>query len=250
LHQAIAEKIYKHIVIYAKDEDTYLFDCSKLVCYRVNWEAPLSDFPKEVPLDIPDIIFQMGSGLYGVRDKKGLFDEQRYKKTMTFAKMTEIKMAQGAKQTGGKLLAGKVSDAIAYYRGVTPHEDLFSPNQFPFAHNLEELFDFIGRLKELSQKPVGVKIVISSKRAFDEYATLIKKRIDEGAIAYPDFITIDGADYVAIARTFMMSAGCIRARECSGAHGRACPVGLATQDKKKRASFLVEKKAINIASYH
>jgi len=47
-----------------------------------------------------------------------------------------------------------------------------------------------------------------------------------------------------------MSAGCIRARECSGAHGRACPVGLATQDKKKRASFLVEKKAHNIASYH
>jgi glutamate synthase domain-containing protein 2 len=230
---------------------------------------------------------------------------------MTFAKMTEIKMAQGAKQTGGKLLAGKVSDAIAYYRGVTPHEDLFSPNQFPFAHNLEELFDFIGRLKELSQKPVGVKIVISSKEAFDEYASLIKERIDAGTTAYPDFITIDGADggsgaaplemmmtvgmviskalfiadnelkrlgirekikliasekvltpddavvlfgigadYVAIARAFMMSAGCIRARECSGAHGRACPVGLATQDKKKRASFLVEKKAINIASYH
>jgi len=59
-----------------------------------------------------------------------------------------------------------------------------------------------------------------------------------------------GADYVAIARAFMMSAGCIRARECSGSHGRACPVGLATQDKKKRASFLVEKKARNIASYH
>jgi glutamate synthase domain-containing protein 2 len=59
-----------------------------------------------------------------------------------------------------------------------------------------------------------------------------------------------GADYVAIARAFMMSAGCIRARECSGAHGRACPVGLATQDKAKRASFLVEKKAKNIASYH
>jgi len=48
----------------------------------------------------------------------------------------------------------------------------------------------------------------------------------------------------------MMSAGCIRARECSGANGRSCPVGLATQDKKKRASFLVEKKAKNVASYH
>jgi glutamate synthase domain-containing protein 2 len=311
LNQAVAEKVYRHMVIYTKDAESYLFDCSKLVCYRVNWKADLSAFPDTVPDDIPDIIFQMGSGLYGVRDSDGSFDEDRYKKTMSFAKMTEIKMAQGAKQTGGKLLASKVSEAIAYYRGVKPHENLFSPNQFPFAKTLEELFDFIGRLKELSQKPVGVKIVISSAEAFDEYALLIKKCLDAKSDAYPDFITIDGgdggsgaaplemmmtvgmtiskalfiadtslkkvgirdrvkliasekvltpddavvlfgigADYVAIARAFMMSAGCIRARECSGAHGRACPVGLATQDKKKRASFLVEKKAENVASYH
>ena len=70
----------------------------------------------------------MGSGLYGVRDKSGKFDEDRYKKTMSFAKMTEIKMAQGAKQTGGKLLGAKVSEAIAYYRGVEAHKNLFSPN--------------------------------------------------------------------------------------------------------------------------
>ena len=311
LNQVVAEKVYRHMIIHTKDAESYLFDCSKFVCYRINWKAPLSDFPHAVPADIPDIIFQMGSGLYGVRHSDGTFDEDRYKKTMSFTKMTEIKMAQGAKQTGGKLLASKVSEAIAYYRGVEPHKNLFSPNQFPFAHNLEELFDFLGRLKELSQKPVGVKIVISSQEAFAEYANLIKKRLDEGSNAYPDFITIDGgdggsgaaplemmmtvgmiiakalfiadttlkrvgvrekvkliasekvltpddaivlfgigADYVAIARAFMMSAGCIRARECSGAHGRACPVGLATQDENKRASFLVEKKAINVASYH
>jgi len=311
LNQSIAEKVYREMILYSKDAESYLFDCDKLVCYRVNWDAPLNVFPDKVPQDIPDIIFQMGSGLYGVRDKNGKFDETRYQKSMCFAKMTEIKMAQGAKQTGGKLLACKVSEAIAYYRGVEPHKDLFSPNQFPFAHNLEELFNFMGRLKKLSQKPVGVKIVISSQEYFNEYANLIKKRVDEGSDAYPDFITIDGADggsgaaplemmmtvgmviakalyvvdstlkrvgvrdkvkiiasekvltpddaivlfgigadYIAIARAFMMSAGCIRARECAGAHGRSCPVGLATQDKKKRESFLVEKKSKNIAKYH
>ena len=311
LNKAIAEKVYRHMVIDAKDSESYLFDTQKLICYRVNWSAPLEDFPDEVPSDLPDIIFQMGSGLYGVRHHDGTFDEERYKKTMKFCRMTEIKMAQGAKQTGGKLLGSKVSEAIAYYRGVEPYKDLFSPNQFPFAHNLEELFDFMGRLKKLSDKPVGVKIVISSQEGFDEYANLIKKRIDAGSSAYPDFITVDGgdggsgaaplemmmtvgmviakalyitdttlrkvgvrdkvkiiasekvltpddavvlfgigADYVAIARAFMMSAGCIRARECSGANGRSCPVGLATQDKGKRASFLVEKKALNVASYH
>ena len=306
-----AQKVYKHMVITTTAPESFLFDLKELLFYRVNWEAPLEVFPSEVPDDMPDIIFQIGSGLYGVRNKDGNFEEQRYKKVMRFAKMTEIKMAQGAKQTGGKLLASKVSEAIAYYRGVEPFQNLFSPNRFPYAKTLQELFDFIGRLKEISQKPVGVKIVISSLDSFDEYASLIKKRIDAGSNAYPDFITIDGgeggsgaaplemmmtvgmsiskalfvaqkalldlgvrdrvkliasekvltpddaivlfglgADYVAIARAFMMSAGCIRARECSGAHGRACPVGLATQDESKRASFLVEQKARNVASYH
>ncbi len=311
LNQAHSERVYRHMVLQRGDAESFLFDKELLVCYRVDWSAPLDAFPDEVPEDIPDIIFQMGSGLYGVRHKDGTFDEQRYQKSMKFAKMTEIKMAQGAKQTGGKLLASKVSEAIAYYRGVEAHKDLFSPNQFPFAHTLDELFDFIGRLKNLSDKPVGVKMVISSQDGFDEYANLIKERIDGGLNSYPDFITIDGgeggsgaaplemmmtvgmtiakalfladstlvklgvrdkvkiiasekvltpddaivlfalgADYVAIARAFMMSAGCIRARECSGAHGRACPVGLATQDRSKRASFLVEKKAQNVSSYH
>ena len=310
-NRALAQRVYRHLVIHAPDDESYLFDRDALVCFRIDWSAPLDSFPSSVPRDIPDIIFQMGSGLYGVRDSEGAFDEDRYKKMMCFAKMTEIKMAQGAKQTGGKLLASKVSESVAYYRGVEPHKDLFSPNQFPFARTLEELFDFIGRLKKLSSKPVGVKIVISSQSSFNEYANLLKKRLDAGSDAYPDFITIDGgdggsgaaplemmmtvgmiiakalyiadstlkrvgvrehvkliasekvltpddaivlfgigADYVAIARAFMMSAGCIRARECSGAHGRDCPVGLATQNRSKRASFLVEQKARNVASYH
>ena len=311
LNESIAQKLYKDLIIYGEGKDSYLFDKESIVCYRVNWDAPIDKFPKEIPEDIPDIIFQIGSGLYGVRDKDGGFDKERYKKTMCFAKMTEIKIAQGSKQTGGTLLASKVSVDVAYYRGVKPHEDLISPNQFPYAHNLEELFFFIGKLKKLSKKPVGIKIVISSKESFDEYAKLIKKHIDNGSDEYPDFITIDGADggsgaaplemmtrvgmtiskaiyisnkalikegvrdkvkliasekvltpddalvllgmgadYIAIARAFMMSAGCIRARECSGANGRDCPVGLATQNKKKRDSFLVDKKSVNIASYH
>jgi glutamate synthase domain-containing protein 2 len=310
-NKELAEKVYRHLVVYAKDEDSYLFDERYLVCYRIDWKAPLKYFPKKVPEDLPDIIFQMGSALYGVRDKEGRFDEERYQKVMRFCKMTEVKIAQGAKQTGGKLLANKISDSIAYYRGVEAHKDLISPNRFPFADSLEELFDFIGRLKSLSGKPVGAKIVISSRSSFEAYVRLIKARISEGSSAYPDFLTLDGgdggsgaaplelmtgvglnaatslyiaetllreagvrecvkliasekvltpddavvllgmgADYVAVARAFMMSAGCIRARECSGAYGRHCPVGLATQDAKKRASFLVEQKSQHVANYH
>ena len=309
INPSVAKKVYKHLILDDDMADTYLFD--NMVCYRINWDAPLDAFPKDVPKDLPDIILQIGSGLYGVRDKDGNFDPKRYEKVMRFCKMTEIKMAQGAKQTGGKLLAPKVTPCVAYYRGVEPYKDLFSPNQFPYGHTLEELFDFIGELKEISKKPVGVKIVIASKDGFMEYAKLIRERIDSGSDAFPDFITIDGgdggsgaaplemmmsvgmaiqkavyladsllreqgvreyvkiiasekvltpddvvvlksigADFVAIARAFMMSAGCIRARVCSGANGRSCPVGLATQDPKKRASFLVEQKSNHIAAYH
>ena len=104
-NRVIAEKVYRHLILPPNLEDTYLFDEDRMTCYRVNWDAPLEAFPQEIPEDIPDIIFQIGSGLYGVRDKNGDFDEERYRKTMCFCGMTEIKIAQGAKQTGGKLLA-------------------------------------------------------------------------------------------------------------------------------------------------
>ena len=253
---------------------------------------------------------QIGSGLYGVRDNEGKFDPKRYEKVMRFCQMTEIKIAQGAKQTGGKIIGKKVTADIAYYRGVEEGKDLISPNRFPFANTIDELMDFIGQLQEISQKPVGAKIVISDMKHLDTLGKTLQQRKAEGK-AIPDFITVDGgdggsataplelmesvgmitsnalymldfvlkkhnlredikiiasskiltpddvsiilslgADAVGIARGFMMSAGCIRARVCSGTGGHVCPVGIATQDKKKRASFLVVKQSQEIAHYH
>ena len=309
---AIAADVYRKLV-FGKDleAETYVFDLRTELFHRPNWDAHLEDFPKEVPEDMPDVILQLSSGLYGARDKDGNFDPDRYQKTMRFCKMTEIKMAQGAKQTGGKLAAHKVTPAIAYYRNVEANKDVFSPNRFPYANSLPELFDFIGKLQELSDKPVGVKIVISDIENIEPYAAEIKKRIDEGNDAYPDFISIDGgsggsataplemmervglnardsvyladkvlrdygvreevkiigsgkiltpddiivmmsigADFVQIARGFMMSAGFIRARYCSGTTGHDCPVGLATQNKDKRKKYFVYKHARYVRDYH
>jgi len=301
----------KKLMLKKDEEDTFIFDYKNFFFFRPKWDAPLSAFPDEVPEDMPDIIFQLSSGLYGARDKDGNFNEERYLKTMSFCRMTEIKLAQGAKQTGGKLVANKVTPAIAYYRGVEPHKDLYSPNRFPYATSIEELFDFIAKLQKLSKKPVGIKIVISSKKNFVEYAKEIKRRTIEKIDGIPDFITIDGgdggsataplflmdrvglhvndavyiadsilkeyeirdkvklvasskiltpddiaimlclgADFIQIARGFMLSAGCIRARMCSGEGSHQCPVGLATQDKKRRKSYLVYKQAREIANYH
>lgn len=309
---ATASEIYRKIVFKNDPEaETYILDLNTKVFYRPNWDAPLENFPKAVPADMPDIVFQISSGLYGTRDKEGKFDPNRYKKVMSFCQMTEIKIAQGAKQTGGKLAAHKVSPAIAYYRNVEAYKDVFSPNRFPYANTIEELFDFIGQLQKLSKKPVGVKIVISDIQNIEPYAKEIKKRIDEGNDSYPDYIAVDsgsggsatapiemmervgldvrdsvylvdkvlrdygvrdevklvasgkiltpddiiiimslGADFLQIARGFMMSAGCIRARYCSGTTGRDCPVGLATQNKSKRRKYFVFRHATYVANYH
>ena len=309
-NRAIALKWYRTTLLHKKTQNTYIYDTKSHVLFRVNWKANLEDFPAEVPNDIPNTIFQMSSGLYGVRDENGKFDELRYQKVMKFCRMTEIKIAQGAKQTGGKLAAAKVTADIAYYRGVPEGENVFSPNRFPFADSTDHLLDFVERLQKLSSKPVGFKIVVSDASAVEEMAETMAKR-KAGGRSLPDFISVDsgeggsataplelmesvglttnnalyvldtmlkqygiredvkiiasgkvltpddiiitmcmGADAVGIARGFMMSAGCIRARMCSGFGSHVCPVGLATQDPKKRASYLVVKEGKEIGNYH
>jgi len=309
-NRAVAMKWYRTILLNKKTQNTYIYDTASHVLFRVKWSAKLDEFPKEVPRDIPNMIFQMSSGLYGVRDENGKFDELRYQKVMKFCRMTEIKIAQGAKQTGGKLAGTKVNADIAYYRGVPEGENLFSPNRFPYADSTTHLLDFVQRLQKLSQKPVGFKIVISDANAVEEMVIEMEKRKKEGK-TLPDFITVDsgeggsataplelmesvglttnnalyvldtmlrkhgiresvkiiasgkiltpddaiitlamGADAIGIARGFMMSGGCIRAKMCSGFGSHVCPVGMATQDPKKRASFLVVKQGKEIGQYH
>ncbi len=309
-NRAVALKWYRTALLNKKTQNTYIYDTTSHVLFRVNWDAPLEAFPKEVPSDIPNMIFQMSSGLYGVRDENGKFDELRYQKVMKFCRMTEIKIAQGAKQTGGKLAAAKVTADIAYYRGVPEGKNVFSPNRFPYADTTTHLLDFVQRLQELSKKPVGFKIVISDATDVEDMVREMALRKEAGR-SLPDFISIDsgeggsataplelmesvglttnnalyvldtllkkyeirhnikiiasgkiltpddvvitmsmGADAVGIARGFMMSGGCIRARMCSGFGSHTCPVGLATQDPKKRASYLVIKEGKEIGNYH
>ena len=309
-NKEVSQRVYRKMVVRQKDRGSFIFDNVKLLYFRIDWTKKLEYFPQDVPNSVSDITFQMGSGLYGVRHHDGTFDEERYKKVMCFCRMTEVKLAQGAKQTGGKLLATKVSDDIAYYRGIPAHQDLISPNRFPFATDMDTFFNFISKLQVLSSKPVGFKIVISTKEDFETYAKALKSRKEEG-LSITDFLTIDGgdggsataplemmskiglpireslaivvevlkayglrddikiiaaekvltpddvvelfcygADFINIARGFMMSAGCIRARTCSGAGGHHCPVGLATMDEAKRSKYLVLQKAKHVANYH
>lgn len=179
--------------------DLYLFNEEAFVFYTIDWQAPLEAFPK--PEDLTDdyghLIFQVGSGLYGLRKKTPDgsfdFDYDRFQKIASFVRAIEIKLAQGAKQTGGILKAAKNTPIIAEIRGVHPNIDLVSQNRFPFyqAGKEEEFFDFLEKLSELSGgKPVGCKIVISDKNNILPLAKALKEHPQKG----PDFITVDGGD--------------------------------------------------------
>jgi glutamate synthase domain-containing protein 2 len=56
-----------------------------------------------------------------------------------------------------------------------------------------------------------------------------------------------GADAIGMARSFMLSLGCIQARECNL---DTCPVGVATQDDNLVKALVVEKKNVRVKNYH
>lgn len=138
-----------------------------------------------------DIIMQIGPGIFGVRDEKGNFswEELEKKSRIPQIKAFELKLAQGAKIRGGHVDGEKVTPEIAEIRMVEPYKSIDSPNRFHQFDDLPTLFDFIERIRHLTKKPVGIKIVIGSYKDADELAGYMKQS-GKG----PDFITIDGGE--------------------------------------------------------
>ena len=141
-----------------------------------------------------DIVFQIGTAKYGVRDKEGNLDHAKLKElgSFPFIKMFEIKLSQGAKPGKGGILPGeKVTAEIASIRGIKVGEPSISFNRHPEINSITDLMDFVQQIRELTQKPVGVKMVVGAQDWFDELAKEIHKR---GIASAPDFITIDSGD--------------------------------------------------------
>ena len=141
-----------------------------------------------------DIVFQIGTAKYGVRDKDGNLSDEKLREVAAHetVRMFEIKMSQGAKPgKGGILPAAKVSPQIAKTRGIPEGEDSISPNRHPDIENNDDLIDMINHVRKVTGKPVGFKAVIGDKTWMGEFLAAVNKRGKEFA---PDFITIDSAD--------------------------------------------------------
>lgn len=140
-----------------------------------------------------DLIWQIGTGYFGCRDKDGNFNPETFaeKATMDQVKAIEIKLSQGAKPAhGGILPAAKVSEEIAKVRDVEIGKDVISPPAHSAFSTPLELVQFIKHLRELSGgKPVGFKLCIGKP---EEFLGICKAMIETKIM--PDFITVDGSE--------------------------------------------------------
>jgi len=141
-----------------------------------------------------DIVFQMGTAKYGVRDNEGNLSDDKLREVAAHdqVKMIEIKLSQGAKPGKGGILPGaKVTEDIAKIRGIHVGEDSISPNRHPEIDSAEDLLDMINHIRQVTGLPVGFKAVIGAYGWLDDLFTLINQRGKECA---PDFVTIDSGD--------------------------------------------------------
>lgn len=140
-----------------------------------------------------DLVWEIGSGYFGCRDRDGRFDEALFAENARIdqVKMIEIKLSQGAKPGHGGVLPGeKVNAEIAAARGVPQGRDVISPATHTAFDSPIAMLRFIDRLRELSGgKPVGFKLAIGHPW---EWFGIVKAMLETGSA--PDFIVVDGAE--------------------------------------------------------
>lgn len=273
-------------------------------CWMDTGEGGLSPYHLEGGCDV---IMQIGTAKYGVRDAQGKLSDDRLRALAaeTNVRAFEIKLSQGAKPgKGGVLPGGKVTPEIAAIRGIPIGQDSLSPNRHLDIGNVQELLDAIHHVREVTGKPVGIKTAIGGWEFMNQLCNAVLER---GIASAPDFIAVDGgeggsgaapqaladhmalsidealprvvdalldaglkervkviaagkivtsaraawalacgADFVATARGFMFSLGCIQALRC---HTNTCPTGITTHNAKLQRGLVVEEKYQRVANF-
>jgi glutamate synthase domain-containing protein 2 len=141
-----------------------------------------------------DVIYQIGTAKYGVRDVHGRLDPEKLRQMAAHENVRafEIKLSQGAKPgKGGVLPAAKVTEEIAKIRGIPAGQDSLSPNRHPETSNMDELLDMVECVREITGKPVGIKTAIGGWQFMHELTATVNRR---GLQSAPDFLAIDGGE--------------------------------------------------------
>jgi glutamate synthase domain-containing protein 2 len=140
-----------------------------------------------------DVIMQMGTAKYGVRDGRGALCEERLRAIAAHDQVRafEVKLAQGAKPGKGGILPGiKVTAEIAAIRGIPIGQDSISPNRHTDIGCVRELGAFVERVRRVTGKPVGVKFVVGDTGFLEEWFADCTAH-PEGC---PDYVQVDGGE--------------------------------------------------------
>lgn len=149
-------------------------------------------YPKYHLMEGCDLIFQMGTAKFGVRNDDGTLNDEKLKELVSKPeiKAIEIKLSQGAKPgKGGLLPKEKITDEIAELRGVPKDCDVISPSFHPECIGPQNTVAFVKRVQELTELPVGIKLCLGRPAQFEE---LVQEMKEQGI--NPDWITVDGSE--------------------------------------------------------
>ncbi len=149
-------------------------------------------YPKYHLMEGADLIFQMGTAKFGVRNEDGSFNPDLLEKIANIpqVKMVEIKFSQGAKPgKGGLLPKEKINEEIAELRGVPMGKDVVSPAGHAECSSPESTVRFIRKIQEISKLPVGIKFCMGSVKELAEMLIEMKKQN-----TFPDYIALDGTE--------------------------------------------------------
>ncbi|MGE9268410.1 MAG: glutamate synthase-related protein [Verrucomicrobiales bacterium] len=149
-------------------------------------------YPKYHFIENCDLIFQIGTAKFGVRDEQGLLDEDKLREIVEKpqVRMVEVKFSQGAKPgKGGLLPKEKISEEIAILRGVGRDRDIVSPPRHLECTDIPSSVAFFKRIQDIARKPTGFKICLGRPSEFRELMRAFKARN-----VIPDFIAVDGAE--------------------------------------------------------
>jgi len=164
---------------------------AKAGCWMDTGEGGLSPYHLEGGCDI---IMQIGTAKYGVRDDDGNLSMTKLREIAAHdtVRAFEIKLSQGAKPGKGGVLPGvKVTAEIARIRGIPEGTDSLSPNRHLDIANIDQLLDMVLRIRDATGKPVGVKTALGGPAFMHQLTEGIARR---GLGDAPDFLVIDGGE--------------------------------------------------------
>ncbi len=138
-----------------------------------------------------DVVWQVGTGYFGCRDKNGQFDPVQFQKKATLpnVRMIELKLSQGV-EPRKSLPAQELTIGLAKVLGVPLSSCVELQDRHSSFSTPMELMYFVQQLRELAQgKPVGIKLGLSHRHWFLAICKAMRKT---GILL--DFITVDGME--------------------------------------------------------